>query len=328
MLCRKKQRGIVVLCLVVSVWKIYKSVYLGPSSSSNGIGEWSTVESFLEGKPCSYNRCFNLSNPDWFCEHYNASVNCLLNPKNPMVPSGVQQWWLKLQGSQNGSQLREIIKNLFDTLSSPSAKVQDIAHCGTCSVVGNSGNLRGSKYGEKIDSHNFVLRMNKAPTAGFEEDVGAKTTHHFMYPESAVNLHPGVHLVLVPFKPLDLKWLASALSSGDIQHTYKRVKQFIKADKSKVLILNPAFLKYIQEKWTKNHGKYPSTGLIALIFAIHTCTRVSVFGFGADNSGNWHHYWEENRDAGAFHKTGVHNAVFEQRLIERLATEGKVSLFR
>ncbi|XP_054835760.1 CMP-N-acetylneuraminate-beta-galactosamide-alpha-2,3-sialyltransferase 2-like [Eublepharis macularius] len=328
MLCRKKQWGIVALCLMVSMWKIYKSVYLGCSSSSNSLGEWSVVESLWEGKPCNYNRCFNLGKSDWFCEHFNASVDCLLNPENPVVPSGVQQWWLKLQGSQDGSQLLEITKQLFDILSSPNASVRDTVHCGTCSVVGNSGNLRGSQYGKKIDSHNFVLRMNKAPTAGFEEDVGARTTHHFMYPESAVNLHPGVHLVLVPFKPLDLKWLASALSSGDIHSTYKRVKRLIKADKSKVLILNPTFLKYIHDKWTKNHGKYPSTGLIALIFAIHTCTQVSVFGFGADSSGNWHHYWEENHNAGAFHKTGVHNAVFEQRLIERLAMEGKVSVYK
>uniref|UniRef100_A0ACB8F6F6 CMP-N-acetylneuraminate-beta-galactosamide-alpha-2,3-sialyltransferase 2 n=2 Tax=Sphaerodactylus townsendi TaxID=933632 RepID=A0ACB8F6F6_9SAUR len=170
--------------------------------------------------------------------------------------------------------------------------------------------------------------MNKAPTAGFEEDVGAKTTHHFMYPESAINLNPGVHLVLVPFKPLDLEWLTSALSSGDIQYTYERVKQFIKADKDKILIVNPTFLKYIHDKWTKKHGKYPSTGLIALIFAIHTCTQVSVFGFGADSNGNWHHFWEENDNPGGFHKTGVHDAVFEQRLIERLATEGKVAFYK
>lgn len=62
----------------------------------------------------------------------------------------------------------------------------------------------------------FLLspRMNRAKVAGFELDVGMRTTHHFMYPESAVNLGPGVHLVLVPFKPLDLQWVASAFSTG------------------------------------------------------------------------------------------------------------------
>lgn len=60
-------------------------------------------------------------------------------------------------------------------------------------------------------------RMNKAVTGGFEEDVGNRTTHHFMYPESAIDLRPGVHLVLLPFKLKDMQWLSSALSTGEIK---------------------------------------------------------------------------------------------------------------
>ena len=69
-----------------------------------------------------------------------------------------------------------------------------------------------------VIGHAFLLshRMNRAKTAGFEMDVGTRTTHHFMYPESAMNLWPGVHLVLVPFKPLDLKWVTSAFSTGEL----------------------------------------------------------------------------------------------------------------
>lgn len=60
-------------------------------------------------------------------------------------------------------------------------------------------------------------RMNKAITKGFEKDVGNKTTHHFLYPESAVDVAPGVSLVLLPFKLRDLEWLASALSTGTVK---------------------------------------------------------------------------------------------------------------
>ena len=58
--------------------------------------------------------------------------------------------------------------------------------------------------------------MNKAVTTGFEEDVGNKTTHHFLYPESAVDVVGGASMVLLPFKILDLQWLTSALSTGTI----------------------------------------------------------------------------------------------------------------
>lgn len=56
------------------------------------------------------------------------------------------------------------------------------------------------------------------------------------------------------------------------------------------------------------------------------CVQVSVFGYGADQQGNWHHYWEENRYAGAFRKTGVHSADFETEVIHKLDKEGKISL--
>lgn len=60
-------------------------------------------------------------------------------------------------------------------------------------------------------------RINLAPTVGYEEDAGSHTTHHFMYPESAKNLAANVSFVLVPFKTLDLVWITSALSTGQIR---------------------------------------------------------------------------------------------------------------
>lgn len=45
---------------------------------------------------------------------------------------------------------------------------------------------------------------------------------------------------------------------------------------TQVLILSPAFLKYIHDNWTERHGRYPSTGFTALLFALHACQQVSV----------------------------------------------------
>lgn len=59
--------------------------------------------------------------------------------------------------------------------------------------------------------------MNKAVTRGFEKDVGNRTTHHFLYPESAVDVDRGVSLVLLPFKLRDIEWLTSALSTGKVK---------------------------------------------------------------------------------------------------------------
>lgn len=269
-----------------------------------------------------------LSSP-WFEHHFNGSVEPLLVRKDQVIPDHVLKWWLKLQGLNNASHIPWVLEQMFKVIPSGNPYEEQYNRpCRSCAVVGNSGNLKGSHHGEKINLHNLIIRMNGARTSGFEADVGSRTTHHFMYPESAVHLPSGVHLVLVPFKLQDLRWITSALSTGEIKFTYTRVKQFIQADKDKVLIFNPAFFKYIHDNWTSHHGKYPSTGMLALFFALHICDDISVFGFGADQKGNWHHYWENNRFAGAFKWTGVHNAEFESKLIAALAEEGRLKFYK
>ncbi|CAB1320817.1 unnamed protein product [Coregonus sp. 'balchen'] len=170
--------------------------------------------------------------------------------------------------------------------------------------------------------------MNMAPTSGFEEDVGSQTTHHVMYPESAIDLDNTTSLLLIPFKTLDLQWITSALTTGSIKHTYIPVQSRIKANKNRVLIYSPTFFKYVYDAWLESHGRYPSTGFLSLLFAIHICDKVNVYGFGADQYGNWHHYWEENHQGGAFRHTGVHDADYEYNVTLLLAEKHKIKIFK
>ncbi|XP_054029351.1 CMP-N-acetylneuraminate-beta-galactosamide-alpha-2,3-sialyltransferase 2 [Dryobates pubescens] len=314
--CQRLMQMALALCLALALWQCFRA----PPDS---LGPLPRAPSFPRD-PCGA----RANGSAWFSARYKAAVGPLLTGTAPQLSSDVLQWWLTLQGSPSGIQLQDIMQQLFSVLQSPGSGVWDLSCCRTCAVVGNSGRLRGSGHGLQIDAHDCVLRMNRAKTAGFELDVGMRTTHRFMYPESAVDVPPGVHLVLVPFKPLDLQWVASAFSTGQLTHTYTRVKQFIKADRNKVLILSPAFLKYIQDSWTQRRGRYPSTGFTALLFALHTCQQVSVFGFGADGEGNWHHYWERNRWAGGFRRTRVHDADAEFSTIQRLAAEGRIAFYK
>ncbi|XP_065705976.2 CMP-N-acetylneuraminate-beta-galactosamide-alpha-2,3-sialyltransferase 2-like [Patagioenas fasciata] len=319
MLCRRRMQVVLALCGLLALWQCFRA-------PSDNLGPLPGAPSLLN-TPAA--RCTAGANSSaWFHTRYDAAMGPLLTGAAHELSPDVVRWWLTLQGHPNGIQLQDIIQQLFTVLPAPTSDMWDPSRCRTCAVVGNSGRLNGSGHGLEIDAHDWVLRMNRAKVAGFELDVGMRTTHHFMYPESAVNLGPGVHLVLVPFKPLDLQWVASAFSTGALTRTYTRVKQFIKADRNKVLVLSPAFLKYIHDNWTQHHGRYPSTGFTALLFALHTCQQVSVFGFGADSDGNWHHYWEKNRWSGAFRRTRVHDADVEFSLIERLAAEGRILFYK
>ncbi|XP_064003926.1 alpha-N-acetylgalactosaminide alpha-2,6-sialyltransferase 3 isoform X7 [Pogoniulus pusillus] len=48
--------------------------------------------------------------------------------------------------------------------------------CDLCAVVSNSGQMAGQKVGAEIDRSSCIWRMNNAPTKGYEEDVGKRTT--------------------------------------------------------------------------------------------------------------------------------------------------------
>ncbi|KAK8747337.1 hypothetical protein OTU49_016755, partial [Cherax quadricarinatus] len=58
----------------------------------------------------------------------------------------------------------------------PSSGLLEGRYFNTCAVVSNAGSMKGSKMGNFIDSHDAVIRFNHAPTEGFEEDVGTRTT--------------------------------------------------------------------------------------------------------------------------------------------------------
>uniref|UniRef100_A0A087Y564 CMP-N-acetylneuraminate-beta-galactosamide-alpha-2,3-sialyltransferase 1 n=1 Tax=Poecilia formosa TaxID=48698 RepID=A0A087Y564_POEFO len=287
-------------------------------------------DSFFSKGPCSCQQCVaELEGDPWFAEHFNLSIHPLMTRENSFLSEETFKWWQQwLQSERQPANFSEVVEELFQVIPDDVLYVDaSPERCRSCAVVGNSGNLKRSRYGGLIDACDFIIRMNQAPTSGFEEDVGTRTTHHVMYPESAIDLDNNTSLVLIPFKTLDLQWLISALTTGTITHTYLPVRARIKANKDKVLIYNPTFFKYVHESWLEGHGRYPSTGFLSLLLALHICDEVSVFGFGADRYGNWHHYWETNHLAGAFRHTGVHDGDYEYNVTLLLADKHKIRMF-
>ncbi|XP_006123592.1 CMP-N-acetylneuraminate-beta-galactosamide-alpha-2,3-sialyltransferase 1 [Pelodiscus sinensis] len=282
-------------------------------------------------RPCSCHSCVSeLGLSFWFDERLNQTIQPFLTTRNALIPEESYKWWLKLQGESNPKNINDTIKELFEVIPGDGEQLleRDASRCRRCAVVGNSGNLKQSQYGREIDAHDFVLRMNRAPTAGFETDVGSKTTHHFVYPESFQDLAENVSMIVIPFKTLDLRWIVSALTTGTINFTYAPVPRKIKVKRDKILVYHPRFIKYVYDHWLQHHGRYPSTGILSVIFALHLCDEVDVYGFGADSNGNWHHYWENNPSAGAFRQTKVHDGDFESNITLTLASIDKIHFFK
>ncbi|XP_029591088.1 CMP-N-acetylneuraminate-beta-galactosamide-alpha-2,3-sialyltransferase 1 isoform X1 [Salmo trutta] len=288
-------------------------------------------DNFFSKGQCGCRQCMTeLEDDPWFTERFNQSVHPLMSRRNSLLTDDTYHWWQQLQGHKDPANFSEVVEKLFQVIPDDDDLYKDAGpeRCRTCAVVGNSGNLKGSRYGPLIDSSDVIIRMNMAPTSGFEKDVGSRTTHHVMYPESAIDLDNTTSLLLIPFKTLDLQWITSALTTGSINETYVPVQSRIKANKNRVLIYSPAFFKYVSDTWLESKGRYPSTGFLSLLFAVHICDKVSVYGFGADQYGNWHHYWENNYNGGNFRETGVHDADHEYNVTLLLADKHKINIFK
>ncbi|XP_062830869.1 type 2 lactosamine alpha-2,3-sialyltransferase isoform X6 [Anolis carolinensis] len=164
----------------------------------------------------------------------------------------------------------------------------DSPSCKKCVVVGNGGVLRNKSLGETIDSFDVVIRMNNGPVVGYEEDVGRRTTYRLFYPESVfsdpIHYDPNTTAVLVVFKPYDLKWLWDLLSG----------QRFIRP-------------------------RHPTTGLIAITFALQICSEVHLAGFKYnlnDRNSSLHYYGNDTMSQ--MMKNAYHDIAVEQRFLKEL----------
>ncbi|CAJ1083605.1 CMP-N-acetylneuraminate-beta-galactosamide-alpha-2%2C3-sialyltransferase 1-like [Xyrichtys novacula] len=314
---KQKMKPTVKVLLLVScltVFLVFMSGYLKDTPLSLDVGS---------GSPCQ--QC--LSDDQWFAARFNKSVEPFLSAEHTL-PKDAFNWWKRLQGERGSySAYSKTVEGLFEIVPPKPDLVEPSSYrCRTCAVVGNSGNLKGSRYGPLIDFQDVVIRMNTGRTKGYEADVGNKTTHHIMYPESGMDLENNTHLVLFPFKIQDLLWVTKALTTGFTGTSYMPVKSKIKANKQLVMVISPAFIKYVHETWLQKKGRYPSTGFMALVMALHICDEVDVFGFGADRRGNWYHYFERLRSQKL--RTGNHPGIHEYEILLQLHRQRKITYFR
>uniref|UniRef100_A0A8C9K5L1 CMP-N-acetylneuraminate-beta-galactosamide-alpha-2,3-sialyltransferase 4 n=1 Tax=Panthera tigris altaica TaxID=74533 RepID=A0A8C9K5L1_PANTA len=182
--------------------------------------------------------------------------------------------------------------------------------CRRCVVVGNGHRLRNSSLGDAINKYDVVIRLNNAPVAGYEGDVGSKTTMRLFYPESAhfnpkVENNPDTLLVLVAFKAMDFHWIETILSDKKRVRKgfWKQPPLIWDVNPRQVRIFNPFFMENAADKLLnlpmqqpRKIKQKPTTGLLAITLALHLCDLVHIAGFGypdAHNRKQTIHYYEQ-----------------------------------
>jgi len=212
----------------------------------------------------------------------------------------------------------------------------------TCAVVGNSGSLQATKFGRGINLHEAVIRLNQAPTAGYEDIVGNKTTFRIINKEWVAKYSSG------------LKWLPleeglSLVSRGDGEkrigrgkyvcalctaETKSKMKRWSSKKHVAVLQLSSmtskaawAMLSRYSRCSQASNGKCPqckpSSGILAVSLALSLCNNVSVYGMaGTRFPGEFpYHYYKFH---GTELKMGYSGHMFniETELLSFLGRQG------
>ncbi|XP_030817251.1 alpha-N-acetyl-neuraminyl-2,3-beta-galactosyl-1,3-N-acetyl-galactosaminide alpha-2,6-sialyltransferase isoform X1 [Camarhynchus parvulus] len=194
----------------------------------------------------------------------------------------------------------------------PDGKPLERALCRQCAIVSSSGQMLGSQLGQAIDGQECVLRMNHAPTAGYEQDVGARSTIR-------VVSHTSVPLLLgnQPYffqqsqETLYFIWgPAKKMNREKMGSTYQAlVKVMEKYPQLQIYTLTEEKMTYCDDVFQNETGKnrmksgsFLSTGWFSMILAMELCEQICVFGMVSDSycreknhSSVPYHYFEKGR---------------------------------
>jgi hypothetical protein len=249
-----------------------------------------------------------------FPDSFREGVDIFWEPGDGWVSPEVFNWWASRVESRGLTE--DAARRMFSRISGRSPVFSSPPKRRICAVVGASRNLLGSRYGDLIDAHDVVFRVNRAPTAEFHRDVGEKTTHHVTWPTDFGGgmADRRAYLLLNPMTLAteDLfNWIVSLVENG------------LRWEPERVRLIHPEFVKYLFEDWMEEQGQFPSTGFIALMIAVHVCDEVDVFGFGADAAGRWDRYYLDDPAV----PTGLHPADFEGEFRREMEDKGILKVF-
>ncbi|XP_067106369.1 alpha-N-acetyl-neuraminyl-2,3-beta-galactosyl-1,3-N-acetyl-galactosaminide alpha-2,6-sialyltransferase isoform X1 [Osmerus mordax] len=222
-------------------------------------------------------------------------------------------------------------------------------HCSQCALVSSSGQMLGAGIGEEIDKTECVIRMNNAPTSGYERDVGSRTSLR-------VVSHTSVPLLLKN-ESYYFKHLADTTyvfwgpernmkqdGKGRIFNILQKVAR--KYPKAKLYVVTREKIQYcdsiFQNETGKNRmksGAFLSTGFFTIILAMDVCDSIHVYGMIDDNycsranhSVVPYHYYERSRvDECRMYRVherarhGGHRFITEKTIYARWALHHKMA---
>ncbi|XP_033113902.1 beta-galactoside alpha-2,6-sialyltransferase 2-like [Anneissia japonica] len=200
--------------------------------------------------------------------------------------------------------------------------------CSTCALVTSSGRLINRSAGVDIDSAKCVIRMNDAPTRGFENDVGKRTTIRVIghVNMEKMNQTERVDEIFVDGKTRTNMAIIPWLYNDTINRTdnyYELVRNFsLRFPDVEFFVISPRMIESVENIFTEEVGftrkdakTWFTTGWMSMLFAIDACDRIDVYGMlshrycieNTDNSTMYHYYEPNGTKECSYYSWSEHN---------------------
>lgn len=201
---------------------------------------------------------------------------------------------------------------------------------GKCAVVSSAGSLKSSQLGKEIDDHDAVLRLNGAPTANFQQDVGMKTTIRLMNSQ-LVTTDPNFLKDSLYNEGILIMWDPSIYHS-DIPKWYMNPDYRFFDNYKSYRELHPDQPFYIlrpQMPWElwdiiqeispeEIQPNPPSSGMLGIIIMMTLCDQVDIYEFlPSKRKTDVCHYYQKFFDS-ACTMGAYHPLLFEKNMVKYL----------
>jgi len=201
------------------------------------------------------------------------------------------------------------------------AVTPDLVISENVAIVGSAGKLKNTEYGELIDQFDDVVRFNRAPTEGYEELVGGKTTlrvtNNHVFNNNQED--PTKWTKQPRYFIRDLRNTRVLYIGPDYEPWFNRAQNVHESVDAYLYSYEAGSV--LKECVDLKSDKNLTVGMGFISLCVYSGITPHLFGFSTDPADPRDHYWEDRPPAGP-----CHDISEEKKVLIKLASEGRIIL--